>query len=134
MQILCIFAFSIFLECSAMQLLIYFFFSFSQSQKARPSVDNLPNDLVALLESCWEEDPNSRPEFQQITCMLTSFLSSLTSVQTTPPPVIELAQSSYLPVDSPGTRHLMDRSREGDEVKSGDSSKGFLGCFNTCFS
>ncbi|RWR72339.1 serine/threonine-protein kinase HT1 [Cinnamomum micranthum f. kanehirae] len=104
-------------------------------KKARPSVDSLPKDLVALLESCWEEDPNSRPEFQQISSMLTSFLNSLTSVQTTPPPIIELvAQSSYLPVDSPGTRHLMDRSREGDEVKTGNSSKGVFGCFNECFS
>ncbi|RWR74267.1 serine/threonine-protein kinase HT1-like protein [Cinnamomum micranthum f. kanehirae] len=103
-------------------------------KKVRPSVDNIPEDLVALLESCWDEDPNCRPEFQQITSILLSFLSSLTSVKTTPPPVIELGQTSYLQFDSPGTRHLMDRSREGDEMKPGNSSNGILGCFNECFS
>ncbi|XP_058081800.1 serine/threonine/tyrosine-protein kinase HT1-like [Magnolia sinica] len=103
-------------------------------KNVRPSLDDIPKDLVALLESCWAEDPASRPEFKQISDMLSNFLATLAPAHTMPPPVIELGQSSYMTADSPGTRHLMDRSREGDESKPGRSSQGFLGCFNECFS
>ncbi|KAL6012374.1 hypothetical protein ACLOJK_002861 [Asimina triloba] len=103
-------------------------------KKARPNLDDIPKDLVALLESCWAEDPVSRPEFKQISSMLSDFLVTISPAHTTPPPIVDLRQSNYMAADSPGTRHLMDRSREGDEPKSESSSQGCFGCFHECFS
>ncbi|KAH9310221.1 hypothetical protein KI387_038132, partial [Taxus chinensis] len=47
-------------------------------KQVRPSIpDTLPNDLVFLLQSCWAEDPNIRPNFTQIVRMLNTFLFTL---------------------------------------------------------
>ncbi|XP_077233262.1 serine/threonine/tyrosine-protein kinase HT1-like [Tasmannia lanceolata] len=103
-------------------------------KQTRPSLDNIPEDFAALLKVCWAEEPSERPEFQNVTSMLSNFLTTLTSAQhMKAPPRMEVGQSSYLVADSPGTRHLMDRSREGDEsTKQGSSS--IFSCFNDCFS
>lgn len=47
-------------------------------KQVRPSIpDDLPNDLVFILQSCWAEDPNIRPNFTQIVRMLNTFLFTL---------------------------------------------------------
>lgn len=40
---------------------------------------NIPDEIVPILESCWAEDPNVRPEFKEITVLLTNLLNSLSS-------------------------------------------------------
>ncbi|XP_031495491.1 serine/threonine/tyrosine-protein kinase HT1-like [Nymphaea colorata] len=104
-------------------------------KKVRPDVENLPKELVAMLECCWAEDPNSRPEFQQIIQMLCNFRASICPSETTPPPIMQVGQSSYMATDSPGTRRLMDKSQENDSIDiKPDRSSRFFGCFNECFS
>lgn len=50
-------------------------------KKVRPEVgESFPSDLVFILQSCWAEDPESRPNFTQVVRMLNAFLSTL------PPP------------------------------------------------
>ncbi|ESQ45462.1 hypothetical protein EUTSA_v10011053mg [Eutrema salsugineum] len=49
------------------------------SQKERPSLRDLPDEIVSILESCWAEDSNARPEFKEITVLLTNLMSSLYS-------------------------------------------------------
>jgi serine/threonine protein kinase len=55
-------------------------------KKVRPEVgkENFPSELVFILQSCWAEDPDSRPNFTQVVRMLNAFLSTLPPP--TPPP------------------------------------------------
>ncbi|KAH9313893.1 hypothetical protein KI387_022520, partial [Taxus chinensis] len=70
-------------------------------KNARPSVENLPEDLVFILQSCWAEDPNLRPSFTQIVRMLSAFLLSLPTPGNTPPQLIIASKDSISPVESP---------------------------------
>ncbi|CAN8278619.1 unnamed protein product [Cochlearia groenlandica] len=47
------------------------------SQKERPSLRNIPDEIVPILESCWAEDSNARPEFKEISVLLTNLLRRL---------------------------------------------------------
>ncbi|KAF3790680.1 Platelet-derived growth factor receptor alpha [Nymphaea thermarum] len=103
-------------------------------KKVRPDLGNVPKELVPVLECCWAEDPNSRPGFQQVIGMLSDFRTSLCPLETTPPPTIVIGGSSYVPTDSPGTRHLMDKSQENDStVMNPEKSSRSFGCFHECF-
>ncbi|KAG9440917.1 hypothetical protein H6P81_021082 [Aristolochia fimbriata] len=117
----------------------------SAFKKSRPPLDSIPNDLSTILDRCWAEDPLMRPEFWEITGMLSSFLatlqvsSSVRSTQTTPPSIFEMGQcsasNSYpLAADSPGTRHLMGGRSGGEEDVDRNSKSSIFGCFNNCFS
>jgi serine/threonine protein kinase len=55
-------------------------------KKVRPEVgkENFPSELVFILQSCWAEDPEARPNFTQVVRMLNAFLSTLPPA--TPPP------------------------------------------------
>ncbi|CAN6450633.1 unnamed protein product [Victoria cruziana] len=103
-------------------------------KKVRPDLGNVPKELVPVLECCWAEDPNSRPGFQQIIEMLSHFRASLSPLETTPPPTLVLGRSSYVPTDSPGTRHLMDKSQESGSTVTKPGKSGVFGCFHECFS
>lgn len=47
-------------------------------KNTRPTISKtLPADLVFILQSCWAEDPEVRPNFGQVVRMLTAFLSTL---------------------------------------------------------
>lgn len=52
--------------------LIYHFFI----QNIRPSLEEIPEDIAPLLQSCWAEDPNGRPEFTEVTDSLCNLLQS----------------------------------------------------------
>lgn len=53
------------------------FWSFT-CQQMRPSLpDDMPKELVFIIQSCWVEDPNVRPTFGQIIRMLNAFLFML---------------------------------------------------------
>ncbi|KAG9445485.1 hypothetical protein H6P81_016825 [Aristolochia fimbriata] len=65
-------------------------------KQARPPVpEDLPQDLVFIIQSCWVEDPNMRPAFTQIVRMLNAFLFTLP-----PPPQEAGSVISLLPTDS----------------------------------
>lgn len=46
-------------------------------QDQRPSLMDIPGELVGIIASCWAEDPNARPEFKEITITLTNLLRSV---------------------------------------------------------
>lgn len=47
-------------------------------KNTRPVIPKgIPEDLVFILQSCWAEDPEVRPNFAQIVRMLTAYLSTL---------------------------------------------------------
>ncbi|XP_074317526.1 serine/threonine-protein kinase STY13-like isoform X2 [Silene latifolia] len=56
------------------------------NKQDRPIIpDDVPPDLVFIIQSCWVEDPNLRPSFSQIIRMLNVFLYTLAPPP--PPPV-----------------------------------------------
>ncbi|KAK3035247.1 hypothetical protein RJ639_033881 [Escallonia herrerae] len=82
--------------------------AYAAVKNQRPSIDDIPKDIVPLLESCWAEEPADRSEFMQITECLASFLRNMCTSQTTPPKVFEIEQlESDAAENSPGTDHLM---------------------------
>ncbi|KAF8409923.1 hypothetical protein HHK36_002442 [Tetracentron sinense] len=108
---------------------------YAVAKKVRPSVDNLPKDIGILLQSCWAEDPASRPEFMVITNSLSNFLDTLRSQQITPPQVFGIEQEKKsVASDSAGTHHLMEKCGEMEGMKSRSSTPRFLSCFDDCFS
>ncbi|CAA7056927.1 unnamed protein product [Microthlaspi erraticum] len=53
--------------------------AYAASKNQRPSLENLPEEVVSILESCWAADPSARPEFKEITVSLENLLRSLCS-------------------------------------------------------
>ncbi|EFH54023.1 hypothetical protein ARALYDRAFT_348178 [Arabidopsis lyrata subsp. lyrata] len=45
----------------------------------RPSLENIPDEIVPIIGSCWAQDPDARPEFKEISVLLTNLLRSLSS-------------------------------------------------------
>ncbi|KAF8406398.1 hypothetical protein HHK36_008485 [Tetracentron sinense] len=96
--------------------------TYDAMNNVRPSVDNLPKGISSLLQSCWAEDPGSRPEFTVIARSLLDFLNSLHLPKTTPEQVLEIEQpKNDLEVDSAGTSHQMEISEEMESNKSASS-------------
>ncbi|KAI8032530.1 Serine/threonine-protein kinase STY13 [Camellia lanceoleosa] len=108
--------------------------AYASSINLRPSMDNIPKDIAPLLESCWAEDPEERPEFVQITDFLLNFLRNMHSIQLKSPKQFEIGQAKgKIIADSRNTDHMMNKSREEDK-KSRSQSRCFLSCFDYCFS
>ncbi|KAL7231964.1 hypothetical protein ACSBR2_010061 [Camellia fascicularis] len=108
--------------------------AYASSMNLRPSMDNIPKDIAPLLESCWAEDPEERPEFVQITDFLLNFLRNMHSIQLKSPKQFEIGQAKgKIIADSRNTDHMMNKSREEDK-KRRSQSRCFLSCFDYCFS
>ncbi|MCL7021707.1 hypothetical protein MKW94_014572, partial [Papaver nudicaule] len=123
------------------------------SKNVRPNIEKLPKEFVSLVESCWAEDPRTRPEFTEISIILSHYLKSITSTphlapleqavqpksrdkknqqQQQQPPRI----SSQVEPDSPDTHQLIEEQM-GDKVilkklLSKNSSAGSHSCFGKC--
>ncbi|GLJ13430.1 hypothetical protein SUGI_0212120 [Cryptomeria japonica] len=104
-------------------------------KNARPSVENLPEELVFILQSCWAEDPNLRPTFTQIVRMLNKFLLSLPAPANTPPQQIVASKDNHSPMDSPATNLFEEKSQQGEgtNTKPENKSRGLLLCISQCF-
>ncbi|KAF2308448.1 hypothetical protein GH714_009694 [Hevea brasiliensis] len=76
-------------------------------KNARPSAENLPEDLAMIVISCWQEDPNARPNFSQIIQMLLHYLSTISPPVPVNPARIFTSENAVLPPESPGTSSLM---------------------------
>ncbi|XP_048443947.1 serine/threonine-protein kinase STY13 isoform X2 [Pyrus x bretschneideri] len=105
-------------------------------KNVRPSSENIPEELNIILTSCWQEDPNARPNFSQIIQMLLDFLYAISPPKPAILPRIFTENRVLLP-ESPGTSALMSaREGLGETPKLGemeDKPKGFFFCFNQCY-
>ncbi|XP_022773983.1 serine/threonine-protein kinase HT1-like [Durio zibethinus] len=109
--------------------------AYAAAKNERPNVEGLPRDIVSLLQSCWTEDPKSRPEFKEITGSLANFLQNICPTETTstPPKVVETDYSnSHVKEDRIGAGHVTNKSN--DKGKKHKSSPSFLRCFIDCLS
>ncbi|KAJ3680943.1 hypothetical protein LUZ60_015432 [Juncus effusus] len=94
--------------------------AFKQMRPALPS--ETPPDLTFIIQSCWVEDPNTRPSFNQIVRMLETFLHSLSPP---PPPCTDVDAHQQLPNND--HNNSSSNSNSNSNSKSGGSSKlGFI--------
>lgn len=113
-------------------------------KNVRPNVpDGLPEELVFILQSCWAEDPNVRPNFSQVIRMLTAFLATLPVTHASVP------AQSFPPKLSNVLKKSANRKLGKDDVSDGGSpkqpkddlsdggspakSKSLFLCFGQCF-
>ncbi|XP_010534157.1 PREDICTED: serine/threonine-protein kinase HT1 isoform X3 [Tarenaya hassleriana] len=103
-------------------------------KNVRPSAETLPEDLANVVTSCWNEDPNARPNFTQIIQLLLNYLSKFASPEPAIPLRILALKNTLLPPDSPGTSSLMaKRDGETPKAKAEEKRKGLFFCFNHCY-
>ncbi|MFQ6620621.1 hypothetical protein Gotur_000375 [Gossypium turneri] len=107
-------------------------------KNVRPSSEDLPEDLAAIVTSCWQEDPNARPNFTQIIQMLLHYLSTVSPPELVMmPPKRTTSENVVFPPESPGTSSLMaardDVAETPKTVDGEDRRKGFFFCFNQCY-
>ncbi|XP_073157568.1 serine/threonine/tyrosine-protein kinase HT1-like [Henckelia pumila] len=109
--------------------------AYAAAKNHRPSIDKIPAPIAPLLESCWAESSEDRPEFKQITEFLGNFLHSICqSANIVPPPIFREAEYSINEEetnDIPVTDCLMDRSN-GTRKKVPNLCLRFLRCFGYC--
>ncbi|BBN19953.1 protein MpMAPKKK24 [Marchantia polymorpha subsp. ruderalis] len=106
-------------------------------KKVRPVIaDNLPEDLVFILQSCWAEDPDIRPNFAQVVRMLNTFLSTLPSPRTPGSPLTPAAPVRA-PVEAPPNFIMSNQNQQqgSNDRGAGISSKSqkFFMWFGQCF-
>lgn len=109
-------------------------------QNLRPAAEELPTDLAHIVTSCWQEDPNSRPNFTQIINMLSNYLHKISPLQPAIPPRVYATRNTVLAPESPGTSALMsardDSSPNGTPISSSlteTKSRNYFFCFNQCY-
>ncbi|KAK1271655.1 Serine/threonine-protein kinase HT1 [Acorus gramineus] len=80
--------------------------AFKQVRPVMP--EDMPPELVFIVQSCWVEDPNTRPSFNQIIRMLNAFLFMLPAPPSSSPeltkPVSESVSSRAITVAEPSSR------------------------------
>lgn len=89
-------------------------------QKIRPELDDIPHDLIPLLESCWADDPKIRPEFMEITSHLSNYHKQLCAAELEPPAVNvpeSEPQESNVKEEEPPRVNAIDKSEEKKKVK-----------------
>ncbi|KAL3676846.1 hypothetical protein R1sor_026794 [Riccia sorocarpa] len=108
-------------------------------KKVRPQIaENLPEDLVFIVQSCWAEDPEIRPNFGQIVRMLNTFLATLPSprMPDSPlPPTLTPALPVRAPVEAPPFNRLSRNQQQGNDDRDGIGAKSqkFFMWFGQCF-
>ncbi|XP_042442289.1 serine/threonine-protein kinase STY13-like [Zingiber officinale] len=99
-------------------------------KNARPSTDDLPEELALILTSCWMEDPNARPNFTQIVQMLQQYLSIISPPEQVFPNPDMTSQNFVLSPESPGTS-INQSSESLDDLPVDMVKKPVpLGCFH----
>ncbi|KAL2608835.1 hypothetical protein R1flu_027408 [Riccia fluitans] len=96
-------------------------------KKVRPQIaDNLPEDLVFIVQSCWAEDPNIRPNFGQVVRMLNTFLATLPSPRMPDSlltPTLTPAVPMRVPVEAPPN---FVRSNQNQQQGNDDRDSGIV--------
>ncbi|XP_021824159.1 serine/threonine-protein kinase STY17-like [Prunus avium] len=110
--------------------------AYATAKAVRPSLDDIPEKIIPLLESCWAHDPKTRPEFMEITDFLSNLFKELCSTEAEPPKVVETEvehpeKCNVKKEESAITNHVIDRPEEKKKGKRRKKSRSlsFLWCF-----
>ncbi|KAJ4714464.1 Protein kinase [Melia azedarach] len=107
--------------------------AYAASKNQRPSLENLSEEMVSLLQCCWAEDPNVRPEFKEITATLSNYLQSFYPTISIPPKLVENEDPEVgMSEDSLAIGNVIDKMSEKSK-KRRSSLPSFLKCFADCF-
>ncbi|KAL9327034.1 hypothetical protein ACSQ67_007679 [Phaseolus vulgaris] len=90
--------------------------AYATAKNMRPSLEGFPEVLLPLMQSCWEEDPNLRPEFSEITQILEKLLHHSTSISP------EIEECPITSVEEPIPNYVEDKSEHVDEAQSLNTS------------
>lgn len=101
---------------------IYHFFI----QKIRPSLEEIPEDIAPLLQSCWAEDPSGRPEFTEVTDSLCNLLQTFVLRESGFPNMVE--QTEEVECASDTSSSLSKRQH-----KAGRSHRNSSSCLKCCY-
>ncbi|XP_047314436.1 serine/threonine-protein kinase STY13-like [Impatiens glandulifera] len=107
-------------------------------KNVRPGLDNIPEELALILDSCWKEDPNQRPNFGQIVRMLLNYLSMISPPVNAVPSRIFMTENAVFSPESPGTSSLIGLRNGGSgETPRGDGEgenqpRSSFFCFSLC--
>ncbi|KAI5080842.1 hypothetical protein GOP47_0004025 [Adiantum capillus-veneris] len=105
----------------------------------RPSLSdslNLPDELVYIMQSCWAEDPNVRPNFTQVIRMLNTYLTTLPALEHSVPQMQTVSRS--LAEQKELSSSCSTREKEDETIGSsnldvlGKSRTGLFECFRFC--
>ncbi|KAJ8767865.1 hypothetical protein K2173_020805 [Erythroxylum novogranatense] len=105
-------------------------------KNVRPSSENLPHELAMIVTSCWNEEPDARPNFREIIQMLLHYLLAIAPAEPVAPAQTFSSKNMVLPPESPGTSSLMgvrDDSGETPGAAMEDKPRGLCFCFNQCY-
>ncbi|CAM9000051.1 unnamed protein product [Rhodiola kirilowii] len=91
-----------------------------------------------VLTSCWQEDPNTRPNFTEIIQMLFCYFASISPPHhAIPSRLTKLAVNTILEPESPGSSSLMATHHEFNETpkaKMDSKPRGLLfPCLGNCY-
>ncbi|XP_019101900.1 PREDICTED: serine/threonine-protein kinase STY46-like [Camelina sativa] len=107
-------------------------------QGKRPSLKNIPDEIVPILESCWAEESEARPEFTEITILLEKLLNELSSAGTSNETVISDEESYDVEMGDLDTNCLIQKGYRRLEKPKGKKKKKvmsrILPFFKTFFS
>ncbi|GFP84437.1 serine/threonine-protein kinase ht1 [Phtheirospermum japonicum] len=107
--------------------------AYAAAMNRRPSMDNIPAQIAPLLQSCWAENPEERPEFHQITKFLEKFLRSICQREAQPSLLkAEYSRSNEENEISPATDRLMNRPKKRTKRNSTRVWLRFFGRFGHC--
>lgn len=105
-------------------------------KNVRPSLECLPEDMAMILDSCWKENPNDRPNFGQIIDRLLHYLSTISPLKRAIPSHVYMSDNNVLAPESPGTSSLIKQHNQLGDTPRGvmleDKRKGLFFCFNMC--
>jgi len=101
-------------------------------KQVRPGLpDDLHEDLAFILQSCWAEDPNIRPNFGQIIRLLNTFLCTLPE---RPQPLLVTVKSNESLKESLNARLVRANQSEDGSIGAAARRKRRFSCFGQCFS
>eukprot|EP00249_Psilotum_nudum_P017281 c26248_g1_i2 orf=576-1661(+) len=111
--------------------------AFKGTRPSLPEDLNLPEEIVFIMESCWAEDPNARPNFTQVVQMLNLYLMSLPALELAAPqqqivcPLVNVFDG--LPSTS-STKKIQNNETDTRNPNVPNKSKeGLFVCFGQCF-
>ncbi|XP_022132441.1 serine/threonine-protein kinase STY17-like [Momordica charantia] len=100
--------------------------AYATAKKIRPSLEEIPEDIAPLLQSCWAEDPSGRPEFTEVTDSLCNLLQTFVLRESGFPNMVE--QTEEVECASDTSSSLSKRQH-----KAGRSHRNSSSCLKCCY-
>ena len=100
-------------------------------QNIRPSLEDIPEDIAPLLQSCWSEDPNGRPEFTQVIDSLSNLLQTFVLKESSLPNMDDKTEKE---VDCASDTSASQSRRQHKARRHRSSSFCLKCCYNFCLS